>query len=281
MLNFIYLIENKISGRFYVGRTNNPAARKRSHFSELQRGVHGNPKLQNSFNKHGKEAFEFSVVDSAEESLICEKEATWFSYFEHSTEYLYNCHFETIGGPRISTLHTVQSKQRISESLKNNTRKYIFSVLDEGYETRVGVNKLAKKYKIGSTTLLRYKSEWEELTGLKYDHPQSLATKEKLELFFKDWRIGGEEVYRRMAEYGVARRSLEKYAKEFGIDIKDLKCDSWKSDAKTKAISAFNYKIENNCSTLKALKATGATVTTFYKYLPEMIANNGKLKLIL
>ena len=30
-MEYIYVIENKNSGKFYIGRTNNPAARKRGH----------------------------------------------------------------------------------------------------------------------------------------------------------------------------------------------------------------------------------------------------------
>ncbi len=64
-MEYIYIIENSNTGKFYIGRTNDPAQRKRAHFSELRRGAHGNPRLQYSFNKHGEQAFEFKVVDSA------------------------------------------------------------------------------------------------------------------------------------------------------------------------------------------------------------------------
>jgi group I intron endonuclease len=89
-MEYIYIIENSKTGKFYIGRTNDPSARKRCHLSELRRGVHGNPRLQASFNKHGEDAFEFKVVDSATPEMITAKEAEWFSAFDENKNYLYN-----------------------------------------------------------------------------------------------------------------------------------------------------------------------------------------------
>lgn len=40
------------SGHQYVGSTKNFRIRKRQHFSELHRGIHGNAALQNAYNKY-------------------------------------------------------------------------------------------------------------------------------------------------------------------------------------------------------------------------------------
>ena len=68
----IYAIENTVNGKMYVGSAANLRGRKSQHFSLLQTGMHTNGKLQNSYNKHGKEIFEFRTL------LMCRKEDLLF-----------------------------------------------------------------------------------------------------------------------------------------------------------------------------------------------------------
>ena len=51
----IYIIENKVNGKKYVGQSVNIGSRKSKHFGELKRGTHHNGYLQNAYNKHGEE----------------------------------------------------------------------------------------------------------------------------------------------------------------------------------------------------------------------------------
>lgn len=221
-MEYIYVIENKNSGKFYIGRTNNPAARKRGHFSELRRGVHGNPRLQASFNKHGEDAFEFRVVDSAESSEIQAKEAEWFAAFDEDKSYLYNCHFETFGGPKTCKPHTPETAAKISEAIKNGTRKYIFSILDERY-AGASLRALAQKHGVGANTLMDYTSEWEHLRGLKMPKSvQSEQTKKQVELFVAAFECFGNEVMRNLKVFNLTRKSLKKYLPEFGMTFEQV-----------------------------------------------------------
>lgn len=266
MSNYIYIIENTVNGKFYIGRTNNHATRKRGHFSELRRGVHGNPRLQNAWNKYGEAAFKFQVVDTASEESIEAKEAEWFSAFDNDKTHLYNCHFETFGGPKIFGPMSSATKEKISEAIKDGTRQYVFSILDEGYSNRLGFMRLAKKHSVGSTTLLRYIPEWESLRGVSYGHPQSASTKERMEVFAEAYRLFGLEVMRHLDKFKVSVQAIKKYASEFGLNWDDLKLDQWKSASVRRAIEAHEYQKHTGCSALEAMRKTGATVTTFYKY---------------
>lgn len=267
MIEFIYLIENKNTNKFYVGRTNNPAMRKRAHLSELRRGVHGNPKLQSSFKKHGEGAFEFKVVDSAPSSKIEEKEAEWFSYFDRDTARLYNCHFETRGGPKIWKPHTPQSAAKISEAIKNGTRKYIFEILDERYKG-ASLRALAKKYGVGANTLLDYTKEWEKLRRLKMPKSvQSESSKLRVEKFANDFKKNGEKVVRNMKSYNVSRKALAKYLPDHGLSMSDLRIDGWKSDARKRAEAAINLVKKTGCPALHAIRKYKASPVTYYKYL--------------
>jgi group I intron endonuclease len=222
MMEYIYVIENKNSDKFYIGRTNDPAARKRGHLSELRRGIHGNPRLQASFNKHGEAAFEFKVVDYAPSDCINEKEAEWFSAFDCNKDYLYNCHFETFGGPKIFKPHTPQSAAKISEAIKNGTRKYIFDILDERY-AGAALRDLAKKYEVGANTLVDYTPEWEQLRGLTMPKSvQSEQTKQRVELFVAAFECFGHDALRSLKNFKLTRKSLKKYLPEFGMDLKQV-----------------------------------------------------------
>ena len=221
-MEYIYVIENKNSDKFYIGRTNDPAARKRGHLSELRRGIHGNPRLQASFNKHGESAFEFKVVDSAPSDSIHEKEAEWFAAFDCNKDYLYNCHFETFGGPKIFKPHTLASAAKISEAIKNGTRKYIFDILDERY-AGASLKGLAKKYEVGANTLMDYTPEWEQLRGLTM--PKSVQceqTKQRVELFVAAFECFGHDALRSLKNFKLTRKSLKKYLPEFGMDLKQV-----------------------------------------------------------
>ncbi len=67
MISGVYTITNKVNGKRYIGSSVDIERRVRRHFYELRNGVHGNRKLQNSFNKHGESSFFFDVT----EAVIC------------------------------------------------------------------------------------------------------------------------------------------------------------------------------------------------------------------
>jgi group I intron endonuclease len=73
----IYKITNKITGKFYVGSTTNLERREYDHFYYLSKKSHPNVKLQNSFNKYGRDAFVFDVIEECERGLLIEREQHW------------------------------------------------------------------------------------------------------------------------------------------------------------------------------------------------------------
>jgi group I intron endonuclease len=59
----IYRIRNTVSGTFYIGSTINFAKRRWEHTRHLLRGIHTSVILQRSWNKHGRNAFVFEVLE--------------------------------------------------------------------------------------------------------------------------------------------------------------------------------------------------------------------------
>lgn len=265
-MEYIYIIENANTGKFYIGRTNDPAQRKRAHFSELRRGAHGNPRLQNSFNKHGEAAFEFKVVDSASADKIQAKEAEWFKAFDEDKTYLYNCHFKTIGGEGLARPHTAESKLKISEAIKDGTRKYIFDILDERYAV-ASIRKLAKKHNVSSETLLLYTPEWEQLRGLTMPKSvQEEASKQRVAEFVRLFMVVGDAALYELKSIGVSRKALIKYLPDFGLSFKDINLTKWRDVPKQKALDAIKMVNETGCTALHAIRECGATVSSYYKY---------------
>ena len=81
----IYGIRNIKNQRVYIGKSIHLEKRKRTHFSELRKGKHGNKPLQNAFNKYGEENFVFEILlrdDSLEDDELYHIEKIYILLFE-------------------------------------------------------------------------------------------------------------------------------------------------------------------------------------------------------
>ena len=85
----IYMIENRINGKLYIGQTNNLSRRHKRHFSDLRANIHPNPHLQHSFNKYGEENFNFKIILCCEEDDLTYFEDFFIKFF-NSKNYGYN-----------------------------------------------------------------------------------------------------------------------------------------------------------------------------------------------
>ena len=115
----IYRITNQINGRFYIGSTCQFKVRWSDHRSRLLRGTHGNPFLQNDFNKCGADAFIVEVL-----AIIPDRDLRYKAEGElirqHFGEGCYN--LEPDVGPssvvhsRPRKPHTEETKEKIRQS---------------------------------------------------------------------------------------------------------------------------------------------------------------------
>ena len=94
----IYLITNIINHKVYVGQTGNKygfIGRWRNHIKQLKRNKHHSCYLQRSWNKHGEDNFEFSILEIVDKSdNISNKEFSddyltpieqyWMNYYDSS-----------------------------------------------------------------------------------------------------------------------------------------------------------------------------------------------------
>lgn len=86
----IYAIIHVESGKLYIGSASNIYSRWRTHKSELRRGLHHSPHLQNAWNKYGESAFQFTVIEAClkDAVILCSREQHWLDKYRGK---LMNC----------------------------------------------------------------------------------------------------------------------------------------------------------------------------------------------
>jgi group I intron endonuclease len=77
----IYAIVNTINGKLYVGSSRDVRARWREHLNYLENNKHSNNYLQHSFNKYGRDAFEFHIIQEVNEiEQLITAEQYWIDF---------------------------------------------------------------------------------------------------------------------------------------------------------------------------------------------------------
>ncbi len=78
----IYIIKNIVNNKVYVGSSINIKNREYKHFWMLNRGIHDNIPLQNSYNKYGRDSFIFEVKEFCDDSILVERENFYISEYK-------------------------------------------------------------------------------------------------------------------------------------------------------------------------------------------------------
>lgn len=73
MKSGIYMIENIINGKKYIGSSKNVLQRIRQHKNQLKANIHSNKHLQSSYNKYGIQSFLFTKIEACEDIINREK----------------------------------------------------------------------------------------------------------------------------------------------------------------------------------------------------------------
>lgn len=81
IISGIYIIENLINGKKYVGSSVDIKRRWLTHKADFKKGKGVNQHFQNSWNKYGKENFSFNILEEVEpvEDLLLEREYFWIN----------------------------------------------------------------------------------------------------------------------------------------------------------------------------------------------------------
>lgn len=92
----IYKIINKANGKYYIGRSSDIYNRWTTHRKKLHKNIHENKYLQRSWNKYGKENFEFLIIEEIPKELLLETEQKYLNISKTEKDKCYNLQFKSI-----------------------------------------------------------------------------------------------------------------------------------------------------------------------------------------
>lgn len=121
----VYVIENLIDGKYYIGSSKNIRVRKMQHFSDLKNNRHTNRHLQGAFNKYGEENFKFEILEYCGVERRLPREQKWIDLF--NDENCYNmcvlAHAPSLGKGGFSKETIEGMRQRMSDPERNPMSK--------------------------------------------------------------------------------------------------------------------------------------------------------------
>lgn len=112
----IYKIVNTINNNIYIGSSKDTKRRKYKHFYELSIGTHRNPVLQASYNKYGKDAFVFQLVEEVPEDVpLWPIEKKYIDLYFDNQNTCFNITTNESSGMD-GRKHTVESKEKMKQN---------------------------------------------------------------------------------------------------------------------------------------------------------------------
>ena len=126
----IYMIQNLVNFKIYIGQSLNIEDRWRQHRSELRGNDHDNKHLQRAWNKYKEDNFEFTIICECDESQLNTKEIDYIAKLKtYDRDFGYN---KTYGGE--GGRPTEETKRKQSEAQKGENNHFYGKHLSE--ETR-------------------------------------------------------------------------------------------------------------------------------------------------
>jgi group I intron endonuclease len=146
----IYKILNSVTGKCYVGQSVDIETRwfgNRGHFYWLERNCHSNYKLQRSWNKHGKEAFKFEILQECKDDQLDWLEAFWMTKLD-SVDNGYNIQRVYIEDGKICHRHAETTIQKMRNRYTPEIRSKMSLEQSERERNRSPEEKRAKSERI-------------------------------------------------------------------------------------------------------------------------------------
>lgn len=236
----VYKIFNTIDGKFYIGSSVNIQSRFKQHIKNLDNNCHNNKYLQNAWNKYGKSAFKFIVIEEVEDvSKLRERENFYITETNCTSHTIgYNMLRDTNIGLGVSA--SAEVRKKISNACKgklngNYGRKHTPEELKKIRDNRWGVGYVCKPRSNGAhkrlteeELKLSRKRLSEKLKGRKMSEEtkQKLSkyrtgkkASEELKLKFSEQRKGSKNSNCKLTKEQV----LEIYEKmNSGVNYKDV-----------------------------------------------------------
>jgi len=191
----VYMIKNNLNGKIYIGCSVDIDRRLNTHKYKLIKGNHPNLHLQQSWNKYGKDAFTFDLIEECNDSILYEREHHYADYYNALNNKVGYNKLPTASSKRPTYL-TDEIKSKISESKKGIPCKYkgvkrpdtVIQKMKLNRKSTAGINNPMYGKK-NPATVERNKLRTKESMPFDYVWPTSIAviqyTKEME--FIKKW----------------------------------------------------------------------------------------------
>lgn len=127
MKSGVYKIYNSVSGKTYIGSSENLNRRLKDHKSYLRINKHQNKHLQSAYNKYGKDAFEFTIIEYCEIYKLAEREQYWLDRIPLGKRYNKRKIVETNRG----LIWTAEQKEKLKNRPTNKGKK-LGSLIHDG-----------------------------------------------------------------------------------------------------------------------------------------------------
>ena len=119
----VYMIKNKVNGKFYIGSSVDIAYRWARHKRQLRNGNHHSIHLQRAWDKYGEENFEFTVIEECSEDITFKREQYYLDLYKpYNNDVGYNISQSAVGtrifgemNPNYGRHMSEESKQKLRE----------------------------------------------------------------------------------------------------------------------------------------------------------------------
>ena len=156
----IYIIKNLVNDKTYVGQSKDIYSRWDTHFCDFKHLRHNNIYFQRSWNKYGKDNFEFKIIEICNIESLNEREIYWVSYYNsYNPIFGYNL---TLGGSQNYDF-SEEFLQKMRESHESQAISIIQLDLDGNIINvwKYGAREASKKLNYHQSTI------WKCINGLQ------------------------------------------------------------------------------------------------------------------
>lgn len=164
----VYKIENKITGKVYIGSTNDFYRRKHEHFWELMNKSHHSIKLQSDYDKYGEENFSMSTIEECEDSIRLDREQHYIDLYDAANKgyntsdsaYFSKAGFCTMdkdgeNNPFYGKHHSEETRQKLRETWELTREERSGFTHSEETKDKIRKTKMGKKNP-NATHILQY-----------------------------------------------------------------------------------------------------------------------------
>lgn len=205
----IYIITCKINNKHYIGESINVFNRLQTHKVSLKHHYHPNLHLQKSVDKYGIKNFTFELLEEYPHEVLKSMENYWCNLLDtHNNKHGYN---KLPTGPFGHTTHSIETREKLSRSLKGNGLGIKRGPLSEETKLKIGLANKGNQYGKGRHHSQEAIEKLREIHKGKIYHPPIKHT-ESTKKYLSELKKGIPKSDQHKAKLSKIRSESSKYA---------------------------------------------------------------------